>query len=232
MTKIPFKKVAMKNISYWESLSDEAKRRQGDLMAVFCFYLGDYKQGQEASYLHSLHKEEESLSENFSEETRISFLFDAGLNASLAQKQAKAKEIWQRLVQWRREWFPEKQVVKPQTANIWIYEAYALMKVERYSEVETPAQIGFEGLLKGKGLHPEPRSNEWVYGLVDVIKSLSAYKLNFSNERKRQAQQDLETYKEENFSYGKGGYGIIFDLQFSYPDVFVSILPGSSPEQD
>lgn len=107
-----------------------------------------------------------------------------------------------------------------------------MLKLGKYREIEAPAQIGLEGLRKGKGMFRIARQNEREYGLVDVMIKLSAYMLLPSQNAKALAQKALEKYKRENFKYGKLGYEVIFDLQFSYPDVFTRVLPGPTPERD
>ena len=231
MPEKSFKQVAIKNVSDWESLPEEDKILVSNSMAICLFYLGDLVRAREVSYLYSHHKENQDK-EGVNRRTRISSHFLAGLYASLAQEQTKAEKHWQQLVWYRRDFFPENQAQKPKTAYIWIYEAYALMKLRRYEEVEQPAKIGFEGLLAGMGIYSNPRQNEREYGLANVMLTLSSYMLQPTELGRQQAQQALITYKEENVKYSRRGYAIIFDLQFSYPDVFIPVLPGPDPELD
>jgi hypothetical protein len=42
----------------------------------------------------------------------------------------------------------------------------------------------------------------------------------------------LRVYKRENVRYGRLGYPIIFDLQFSYPDLLQPVLPAQNPVED
>lgn len=231
MPRESFKQVAARNVSDWESLAEEDKILAADAVAVFLFYLGDLEYARKVSYSYSLFRESRDR-KGVDWLARIHALFSAGLYASLAQAQTVADEHWQNLVERRRVFFSEDRVREPQTANIWIYEAYALMKLRRYNEVEQPAKIGFEGLLAGLGLYSSPRYNEIEYGLVNVMLTLSNYLLHPTEIGKQQAQQALITYKEENTKYSKRGYAIIFDLQFSYPKIFTPVLPGPDPEKD
>jgi hypothetical protein len=226
-----FKTVALADISYWETLSQEDKPFSAGSVAASFFYLGDNIRAREASAIYSAFRER-LYHEAIFDKDQIICLFDAALYASLAQNQTKAETLWQELVQQRRRLFPEQEVIKKKTAQSWIYEAYALLKLGKYREVEAPAKIGLEGLRKGKGMLKVVRHNVREYGLADVMINLSAYLLSPNQEAKALAQKTPEKYKRENFKYGKLGYEVIFDLQFSYPDVFTPVLPGPNPEKD
>lgn len=226
-----FKADALANISYWETLSQEDRPIAARWIAVSFFYLGDNERARETSAMYSAFRERE-YHEAIFDKDRIIRLFDAALYASLAQNQVRAEVLWQELVQQRRSLFPEREVIKKKTAQSWIYEAYALLKLGKYREVEAPAQIGMEGLRKGKGMLKAVRQNVPEYGLVAVMINLSAYMLSPSQQAKALAQSVLVKCKRESFKYGRSGYEVIFDLQISYPEVFTPVLPGPKPEMD
>ncbi len=230
-SKSNFKEVALASISYWETLSQEDKLFSAGSAALSYFYLGNGIKAREASALYSASRESE-FDKAIRSQDRITRLFDAALYASLAQNKSSAKLLWQKLIQQRRILFPEKDVVKRKTAQCWIYEAYGLLKLEEYKQVEIPAKIGLEGLRKGKGRVRSVRQNVREYGLVNVMINLSAYMISPNQLNRDAAQKALEKYKKENFKYGKLGYEVIFDLQISYPDVFSPVLPSSDPEND
>jgi hypothetical protein len=64
------------------------------------------------------------------------------------------------------------------------------------------------------------------------MQAVVAFRQMPSVEHKTQAQKALQIYKRENIRYGKRGYSVIFDLQFSYPDIFTPVLPGPKPDLD
>jgi hypothetical protein len=200
----------------------------GDIADWF-FYLGDLKRAREVSYTYSLYSAEEATKRD--EYDELYYLFLAALYRSLTQKSSEAQNLWRALVNKRRK-LDENGILQRRKAHIWIYEAYALTKLERFGEAAEPARRGFEGISKGKGIQPAPHKNSREYGLADVLIALADYRLTPTSVGKKKAQKALVTYKKENFKYGKLGYGVIFDLQFSYPDVFTPVLPGPDPEKD
>lgn len=228
-----YRERALDNASSWESLSQEQKllRTTGGLVSESFFYLGDNKQGREAAAIHSAFRERLYHEAKFAQD-RMLRLFDSALYASLAQNRARAETLWYELVHLRRTLFPENKIKKARTAECWIYEAYAFLKLSEYDKVETQAQIGLGGLRNRKGRINTVRQNVREYGLVGVMTNLSAYLLSSSEEAKTVAQKSLEKYKRENIKYGRSGYDVIFDLQFSYPEVFTPVLPGTDPEWD
>jgi hypothetical protein len=226
-----YKEISLDSIPYWESLPQEDRSIAARWISESFFYLGDNERGREAAAIYSTFREKE-YHEAIFDKDRIICLFDASLYASLAQNQVRAETLWQELVQQQRKLFPEHEVIKKKTAQGRIYEAYALLKLGAYKQVENPAQIGLAGLRQGKGMDPIARRNVKVYGLVSVMVHLSAYMLSPSQKVKALAQNALEEYKRENVKYGRSGYAVIFDMQFSYPDVFTPVLPGPDPEQD
>lgn len=193
------------------------------------FYLNDFKRAREVSYAYSVYAEQNAA--NRDEYDALYHLFQAALYRSLAQKFVEAQELWQTLIERRRQ-LQEEEMLRRRLANYWVNEAYALTKLERYSEVAEPAQRGFDAIRQGKGIQSAPHKNSREYGLVDVLVTLAAYKLNPSATGQQETQKSLITYKKENVRYGRHGYGVIFDLQFAYSDIFTPVLPGADPEKD
>jgi len=198
--------------------------------ANYFFYLGDYQKAREVSYAFSKYAEQE-FANAFLQSLVVSTLFNAGLYRSLAQRQSEADKLWQDLIVFVEN-LSKNDILKKRKANYWIYEAYALAKLGRYEEVLEPALKGFDGLKKGKGIHKAPHNNTIEYGLVNVLETLVTFQKEPIPENKQKSQKALMDYKKENVRYGRLGYGVIFDLQISYPDVFIPVLPGSDPEQD
>ncbi len=200
-------------------------------LAICFYYLGDEERGKEASYLYSVYCAEsaETVPYDF---TKVLYLFDAALYRSLAQRPSEARALWQYLVNTRQGRLSEEELLKLRKAHLWIYEAYALAKLERYNDVTEPAGKGFDGICRGKGVFKAPHQNSKEYGLAHVLQALAAYKLNPTPEGQRDAQKALIAYKKENLRYGRIGYPVIFDLQLSYSDVFTPVLPGPDPEGD
>jgi|GEM_PF-4699707 len=193
------------------------------------FYMGDLEKAREVSYAYSVYCEQEAAKRD--EYEVLYDLFQAALYRSLAQKNSEAQKLWQDLVEKRRG-LQEDRILTLKKAHYWIYEAYGLAKLERYVEVAEPAQLGFEGISKGKGIFPSPHRNTREYGLADILVALANFKLNPTSAGQQEAQKALMAYKKENITYSRLGYGVIFDLQFSYPDVFTPVLPGLDPEED
>jgi hypothetical protein len=200
------------------------------LMATFLFYLGDMQRAKETSYSYSIYSEERY------ERTILQFhrnvaLFDAALFRDLAEVKTEARKLWQKIIV-EVDNFSDDQIIKNRHAHLWIYQAYAFLKLGEYQKVTNPAKKGFDWIVKGKGIDKAPHRNSREYGLADVLFTLSDYMLNPNSELKEKAQSALEDYKKENVRYGKLGYPVIFDLQNSYPDVFNPVLPGPDPEKD
>ncbi|MCI0563087.1 MAG: hypothetical protein MN733_31805 [Nitrososphaera sp.] len=198
--------------------------------ATFLFYLGYLEQAKEASYLYSTYMEAEAW-KRFSEFDRIYTVFLAALFRDLAGARQEVQELWPRIVDWRQK-LSVAQLYKARQSHLLIYEGYALAKLEQYGEVAEPVRLGFEGLRKGRGVHESPHKNSREYGLADVLLTLSDYKLEPGSKAKQAAQEALVIYKQENVKYGRLGYPVIFDLQFSYPDVFITVLPNPDPKKD
>jgi hypothetical protein len=207
---------------------DHQQRGAGPV-ACFLFYRGDLKRAQEVSLIYSVFREQEAA--KLHEYAALWDLFEAAAYRDLAQKHLQARRLWETLVVKRRD-LNDGEIVRRRKANYWIYEAYALTKLERYDEVVVFARKGFEEICKGHGIEKVPHRNSLEYGLVAVLEALAAYKLNPTPEGKKVAQRALLAYKKENARYGRLGYNVIFDLQFSYPHVFTSVLPGPDPEKD
>ena len=215
-----------------KSITDFAS--SAGLFAEFYFYLGDVERGKEASYLFSQHCEE-LVAGNLSRENIISFLFRAGLYRSLAQAPTEAEALWIRFIETRRQWFPDRIIALGKNKRLvrsWIQEAYALVKLNQFEESILYSKKGFQALLEGKGFYPEPRENVLEYGLVEVIQALAHYQQDPQPTNQARIQQALTNYKAENLAYGRLGYPVIFDLQFSYPHIITPVLPGSDRNLD
>lgn len=239
--KLPFREMAEVNLLNnldWSKYTNkngpmpEKHAKVLSLVAQFYFYLGDLDHAREVSYKSSIYLEERAES-RFSRGFMafgVSDLFDSALYRSLAQKD-DAFRLWQGLVE-KRRLISETQILEQRMAHIWIYEAYALEKLKRYGEVFEPVEKGFDGINNGKSIYDIPSENLRVYGLASVLISLANYQIEQSRETQQRAQKKLLNYKKENSKYSRVGYDIIFDLQFSYPNVFESVLPGIDPDED
>jgi hypothetical protein len=206
--------------------------------AGWLFYLGDLERAKEVSYAYSVWAQPKDPRPFFPRNHPLGLhaglflnLFRTALFRDLAQAHLEAQALWQRLVDERRR-VSEDDILKHRAVRIWVYEAYALAKLGRYDEVALPARKGFEGICNGKGVDRAPHNNSREYGLVAVLEGLAAYQMKPTPEGKEKAQKALTVYKRENLRYGRLGYEVIFDLQFSYPDVFTPVLPGPNPEKD
>jgi len=181
--KVNFKKAALAGIADWETVLEADKPFDAGNMALFFFYLGDYERAREASAMYSVFLEKDYYEPIFDND-RLRRLFDVALYASLAQDQARAETFWRELAQQRRTLFPETKVLQKRTAEVWIYEAYARLKLGEFNQVAAPAQIGLEGLRQGKGRSRAARRNKREYGLAGVLLTLSAYKQSPSQTNK------------------------------------------------
>lgn len=213
-----------------ESRFPQEKIRVAGVSATFFFYLNYLDKARESSYLYSTYMEIEA-EKQFSEFDKVYTLFLAALYRDLAQAHQEAQVLWNRLIEWRQN-LSVDELYKASQAHLLIYEGYGLTKLERYNEVAKPVKSGFEGLQKGRGIHKPPHKNSREYGLVDVLITLSDYKLKPAPEARQAAQKSLIIYKEENVKYGRLGYPIIFDLQLSYSDVFTPVLPDLDVTKD
>lgn len=200
------------------------------LIAQYLFYMGDINHAREVSYKASIYWEKQATSALL-ETYSVNSLFDSALYRSLAHQKNDAVQLWQTLVEKRRH-ISEVQLLEQRMAHLWVYEAYALEKLKRYDEVPVLAKMGLNAINKGMATYRIPHQNSRVYGLVDVLLNLANYQIQRNSELQKQTQEALMNYKNENRKYGRLGYDIIFDLQFSYPDIFKPVLPGSDPEQD
>ncbi len=199
-------------------------------MASFLFYIGEYSRAQEICYKGSIYFEK-TAGRSTLETYEVLYLFDSALYRSLAQRNEEALMLWREVIEKRRK-ISDEILLKQRMAHLWVYEAYALAKLEQYNEVTQPAQKGFTGINKGKSTYKAPHRNSHVYGLADVIISLANYRIEPNREHEQRAQKTLLAYKKENRRYGRLGYDVIFDLQFSYPDLFEPILPSKNPNED
>jgi hypothetical protein len=252
----PYRHIALSNTAWWLEVCQRGEKTKyaefAELTAIGFFYLGNLEHGRETSYLYSISREQKiqawagsryrllislgaSEADAEAAERRnddVLWLFQAGLYRSLANRPEEAALLWQKLVERRRSCWPRKDILRRSEAYLWLYEAYALAKLGRYREVRKPADLGFKWIGRGKGLYKEPPYDPKVYGLAAVLKALAAYKLQPSGEGKAEAQRTLVAYKGETYPHNRAAYDVIFDLQFSYPDVFTPVLPGWEPGVD
>lgn len=206
-----------------------------DLMARYLFYLGyendGYKEkAKEVSLLSSQHHEEEARKSSHPV-AAVTSMFKAALYRDLSGKHEEALELWQEITA-DVSGLDEDVVIKTRGATIWVYQAYAYLKIGEYDRVRDPAMKGLEGIEAGRGTHKAPHKNSREYALVPLIIALAEHLQNGSDETRQQAQEALLEYKQENVRYGRHGYPVIFDLQFSYPDVLDPVLPSDDPEKD
>jgi hypothetical protein len=239
--KLPFRELANVNLLNnldWSKYTNkngpipEKHAKVLSLVAQYYFYLGDLDHAREVSYKSSVYLEERAES-RFSRgfiASGVSDLFDSALYRSLAQKD-DALKLWQGVVE-KRRLISETQILEQLMAHIWIYEAYALAKLKRYVEVYEPVEKGLDGINNGKSIYDTPSKNLRVYDLARVLMKLASYQIEKNRETQKNAQSALLEYKKKNSEYSRAGYDIIFDLQFSYPDVFEPVLPGKDPDED
>ena len=204
--------------------------------AVYWFYLGDIDYARKASLIYSLNEYENEFNEDKMPDFKIYVLFHAALFRDLALHHEEATQIWQQLIDLRRSSFTEADIYQKRLGwrigCAWVHEAYALTKLGRYAEVAEPARIGHEAIRRGKGTDPTPYMNSREFGLSKLLIETAKYRLSPDDRQKKIAQKTLQAYKENNSKHHRLGYGVIFDLQFTYPDVFTPVLPGSNPEMD
>lgn len=240
MSNPPFIEIAQQGVEYVEEEIKHGKTLAdlaiaADLLAIFFFYLGDYDRGKKASFIHSLYREKQ-ITNDFDIHSRIYMLFFAGLYRDLAQVHDDAQSIWERLVDLRRSSLKEEDIYKKwlgwRPGCAWVHEAYALTKLGRYREVAEPARIGHEAIIKKRGIDPVARKNSREFGLTDLLIELADYQLFPDEQRKKSVQKALQAYKQANYRWGRLGYGVIFDLQFTYPDIFTPVLPGPDPKKE
>ena len=239
-TQENYKQLAIENLDKLARLLQEGPRSLTYYLqytyeyAVYWFYLKDFERAREASLVYSLFTYDNN--EKIEAYSRIIGLFQSALFRGLALHSDEANQIWQQIIDLRRSSFIEADIYqkKPgwRIGCAWVYEAYALTKLGRYAEVTEPARIGHEAIRRGKGINPTPYVNALEFGLSKVLIELANYQLSPDEKQKKAAQKALQAYKDNNFKYYRMGYAVIFDLQFTYPDVFTPVLPGSNPDMD
>lgn len=203
--------------------------RNANYYADYFFYLKKYGKAKEVCSLFS--EFIEGIYDDAADPFEGIKLFEAALYWDLAERTKEAQSSWNRIVQHVGN-VPEDHFIKYRNAHLLVYQAYAFLKLGQFMQVEHPAQRGFDGIRSGKGIHPVPYENTLEFSLPKVLKALAVYKLEGQPAQKKAAQKALLAYKEQNVKHGRLGYGVIFDLQFSYPDVFTPVLPGSDPDED
>ncbi|MDX1601374.1 MAG: hypothetical protein R3191_07680 [Anaerolineales bacterium] len=201
-----------------------------DRVAVFLFYLGELEKAKEVSLLASRFKEERSNMSRVST-MALETLFEAAIYRSLADKGSEEIDLWRQIVEGVSD-HREETILKNRRAHIWVHQAYAHLKLGEYGKVRDPAVRGLEGIDGGHGLFEAPHKNSREYALVPLIIALAEHLQDGTEETREKAQEALQIYKKENTRYGRHGYPVIFDLQFSYPDVFEPVLPSDDPTKD
>lgn len=199
-------------------------------MALFLFYLGKVDHAREASLLYSNYAME-SYRRRLDSVRKYIPLFEAALYRDLSNNYRGETELWKELKENIRNLEPES-ILKEKAANILIHAAYAHLKLGNWLEVERIVLEGLRGLENGYGIDKAPHGNSREYGLVNIVIQIAKYKLEPITEHQVSAQSALEKYKSENRRYGRGGYIVIFDLQFDFPDILKPILPGEDSEKD
>ncbi|MFP3853200.1 MAG: hypothetical protein ACLFWD_02780 [Anaerolineales bacterium] len=202
----------------------------GRLVAKYLFYLGKDNKAREVCEMVA-RSTEKKFSRREPSVGAYSRGFDAALYYDLARNEARARSIWSRIADGVEDLEPE-QIFKQKKANVWVYQAYALTKLGEHEQVKEPAQRGRNAIENGKGTHKAPHRNSREFALGPLLVKLADYKIHNESAIRQEAQQALIEYKQENVLYGRLGYLVIFDLQFSYPDVFDPVLPGEDPEKD
>lgn len=231
-----FKELAERNISEWSPSFPIDHPRLMGRTAISLFYLGDFDQAQQISrmysdYKYKLYKEGKPPLAHFDKD-KIKHLFDAALYASLANDHAKANTFWQELIDQRSRLFPGDQVTEYRTAEAWLYEAYALVRLGQYDQAEKSTLIGLQGVLAGNGISTEAHVYKPSELLADLILKLAQYKKQPNSEYKDMLQEALQNCHEDGAQSIRSHYEVIFDLQFSYPDDIVPVLPSENPDDD
>lgn len=201
------------------------------IIAQSYFYLGNHLRAREISFICS-NSLENRAKRRFSKGYMtfgIADLFDCALYRSLSGKEDK--ELWSSLIESIQN-ISEELILEQKMVDVWVYEAYALLKLNKYDGVIKPAKKGFIEIDNGKSMYEVPSNNSRTYRLASLLIDLSEFRVNQTLRAKQKAQESLLLYKEENFIHGRLGYDIIFDLQFSYPDILKPVLPGSNSDED
>lgn len=225
---------ATKSSNYGPYIRGEAalpkNPRTAHLMATFLFYLGMDAKAREVSYQASRFSEKRSRM-NRVPSMAMERLFKAALFRDLSGKDSEAMELWQEFAAGVSE-LNEQQIIETSRAHIWVQQAYAFLKLKDYQKLEDPANMGLDGIEAGSATYDDPRKNSLEYALAPLVIALAEHLEEGSEEKRKEAQQALERYKHENTRYGRHGYPVIFDLQFSYPDVLDPVLPSDDPTKD
>lgn len=236
--RIPYTKLIEKNLfddPDWgpfarseASLPD--RPRTADGAATNLFYLGEIEKARNASLLHSQHSKEKYLN-NPDHPAALYHGFRAALFADLAAEHSEAQGLWKK-VTYGIDQLPRETITNYKAFNLLINQAYGLTKLERFDQVIEPAREGRKGIEQGKGTFDAPHRNSREFALAPLLIRLAEFKMNDKKVSREEVQEALQDYKTENVRYGRLGYPVIFDLQFSYPDVFDPVLPGEDPEKD
>lgn len=235
----PLREIIEKNIlsdpNWVEYLNNDAPlpiKNIGALepFAIWLLYLGKNKQAKELCYKFSIFLENRSK-QNKLLPFSLHDLFKSSLFRSLAGYQDEANFLWKNAIILSHQ-IPEKDINTCKVGQIWVFEAYGLIKLNKYELVHEAALKGFEAIRKGNATFNASHKNTEAYGLADLTIKLAEYKINPTEGNKQKAQNSLVVYKKENLRYGKLGYSYIFDIQISYPDVFTTVLPSNSSNLD
>jgi hypothetical protein len=198
--------------------------------SLWLFYLGDNRDGQLASDIYSRYQENEHS--RLKSYPTMMTLFRACLYRSLAQKNEEALKLWQLFVNMRHKTFSISYLLNQKRAEYLVMEAYALAKMGKYQDSILVTREGIKYIEKGYTLYQPFSEDPLIYGLPTLLLSLSDYHLFPNSESKQNAQQQLLAYKNLKAKGKKSGYAVVFDMQFSYPDVFDPVLPGPNPDKD
>lgn len=231
----PLREIIEKNIlsdSNWvEYLNNDAPlpiKNPGALepFAIWLLYLGKNKQAKELCYKFSVFLEERAKQNKLLPLSMHDYL-KSSLFRSLAGYKNEANTLWSTTIDISNQ-ISDKDIINYRAAEIWVFEAYGLAKLNKYELVNEFALKGFKAINKNKS----PHNHTAAYGLADLIIKLADYKINSIEENKKKAQKSLLVYKRENIRHGRLGYGYIFDIQNSYPDVFTQVLPSNDTYLD
>lgn len=202
----------------------------GDI-ATKLFYLGHIRKAQQVSKFFAGYSESEFGEFNSPHPHAYYHLFLAGLYWSLGKDPTNARKAWHELVEGVDD-LEDEEILVRKAANQWVMQSYGYAKLNEYAKVEDPARKGRLALEEKKGTHKAPHRNSREFALAPLLVKLAKFKLNDEKASQEEVQEALQEYKSENVRYGRLGYPVIFDLQFSYPDVFDPVLPGDDPEKD
>jgi len=204
--------------------------RTADGAATHLFYLGQTQKAREASSLYCQYSKGKFQS-NPNHPAGLYHGFRAALFADLAAEHSEDRKLWEEVVDGISQ-IPSSTIKNHKAFNLLVNQAYAFAKLERFDEVSDPAREGRRGIDEGNGTFDAPHRNSREFALAPLLIQLAEYTLYKQEASRKEIQRALLNYKSENVRYGRLGYSVIFDLQFSYPEIFDPVLPGPDPEKD